>query len=410
VKYSFEEILAKFHPRAQTTLKRLDGIDTPDPLTVVIRLKEPYAPFLLQQTPYDSPILPKHTYEGKDVQTNPANQNPIGTGPFKFAEWNRGSNLKLVRNDTYWDAPKPYLDAVVFQIVPQGANRSSGLETGEIDVVSDFYLAKADVGRLSANQNLKSKRGQGSPAIDFVMMNLSNAALSKKEVRQALAFAINRETQVQQAMGGLGRPGYGAFGDGFKWLLNEDASFPKKYPLDLDKAKALLAQAGVAPNTTLRMVHDAARPNQVSGAQIIRDNLRQIGLNVEIQPLERSVMIQKVFADRDYDLTLQSFVSSGDPSIGYHRLYLTNETKNQFLNATGYSNPRIDDLLNRASITPNQADRAVLYKEAQTILSEDLPSLVLYDEEGVDFATKKLNNVWLALDSRDRWGEVWLTP
>ena len=128
---------------------------------MVIRLKTPYAPFLLQQTPYDSPILPKHVYDGTDIQNNPANQKPIGTGPFKFSEWNRGSNLKLVRNETYWDAPKPYLDAIVFQIVPQGANRSAGLETGEIDVVSDFYLAKADVGRLSSNANLKSKRGQG---------------------------------------------------------------------------------------------------------------------------------------------------------------------------------------------------------------------------------------------------------
>jgi peptide/nickel transport system substrate-binding protein len=211
-------------------------------------------------------------------------------------------------------------------------------------------------------------------------------------------------------MGGLGRPGYGPFGDGFKWLLAPDASYTKLYPFDVEKAKALLQRAGVAPNTTLRLVHDAARPNFVAGAQIIRDNLRQLGLNVEIQPLERSVMIQKVFADRDFDLTLQSYVSSGDPSIGYHRLYLTNETKNQFLNASGYSNPRVDDLLNKAAITPAQTDRAALYKDAQTILSDDLPSLVLYDEEGVDFATKKLNNVWLALDSRDRWSEVWLTP
>ncbi|MCC7367892.1 MAG: ABC transporter substrate-binding protein [Chloroflexi bacterium] len=410
VKFSFEEILAKLHPRAQTTLKRLQSIETPDPLTVTIKLSEAYAPFLLQQTAFDSPILPKHVYEGSDPKANPANQSPIGTGPFKFAEWNRGSSLKVVRNTDYWDAPKPYLDALVFQIVPQGANRSAGLETGEIDFVVDFYLPKADVGRLSTNQQLIGKRGQGTGAIDFMMMNQGNPVLARKEVRQALAFAINRETQVQQAMGGLGRPGFGPLGDAFKWLVNDDASYARKYPLDVEKAKALLTQAGVAPNTTLRLVHDAARPNFVAGAQIIRDNLRQVGITVEIQPLERSVMIQKVFAERDYDLTLQSFVSSGDPSIGYHRLYLTNETKAQFVNATGYSNAKVDELLNKAAVTPGQADRAALYKEAQAILSDEVPSLVLYDEEGIDFASKKLNNVWLGVDSRDRWGEVWLTP
>ena len=211
-------------------------------------------------------------------------------------------------------------------------------------------------------------------------------------------------------MGGLGRPGYGPLGDAFKWLTNPEAAYAKLYPLDVEKAKTLLAQAGVAPNTTLRLVHDAARPNFVSGAQIIRDNLRQVGINVEIQPLERSVLIQKVFAERDYDLTLQSFVSSGDPSIGYHRLYLTNESRAQFVNATGYSNAKVDELLNKASVTPGQADRAALYREAQAILSDELPSLVIYDEEGIDFATKKLNNLWLGVDSRDRWGEVWLTP
>ena len=410
VKYSFEEVLAKLHPRARTTLQRLDRIETPDPLSVTVVLKEAYAPFLLQQTAYDSPIVPRHLYEGTDVQNNPANQRPVGTGPFTFVEWNRGASLKVARNAAYWDAPKPYLDEIVFQIVPQGANRSSGLETGEIDFVVDFYLPKADVSRLLSNNELTGQRGQGTGAIDFMMMNTASPALRTKEARQALAFAIDRQRQVDQAMGGLGRPGVGAFGDGFKWLVNDEASYARTYPLDPARGQALLAQAGVAPNTTLRLVYDAARPQFVAGAQIIRDNLRQIGLNVDLQPLERSVMIQKVFTDRDYDLTLQSFVSSGDPSIGYHRIYLTTEQRQQFTNATGYSNPRVDDLLARAAATPNQADRAQLYKELQTILNDDLPTLVLFDEEGIDFATKKLHNTWLGVDSRDRWGEVWLSP
>ncbi|HEV7665350.1 MAG TPA: ABC transporter substrate-binding protein, partial [Chloroflexota bacterium] len=332
-----------------------------------------------------------------------------GTGPFKFGEWNHGSTVKLVRNDTYWDTGKPYLDGILFQVVPQGPNRSTGLETGEIDFVLDFYLPKADVGRLSSNTSLISKRGQGAPAIDFMMMNLHQPLLANKQVRQALAMALNRDTQVQQAMGGLGRPGYGAFGDGFTWLLNPDVAYSKLYPVDAAKAKQLLTTANVPADATLRLTYDAARPNFVTGAQIVKDNLRQVGITVDLQPLERAVMIDKVFTQKDFDLTLQSYFSSGDPSIGYHRLYLTNTGSAPFVNASGYSNPQVDDLLAKASTAPTQDERAPLYKQAQAILNDDLPAVILYDEAGVDFATKKLNELWTSIDSRNRWDVVWLS-
>lgn len=405
VKFTFEQVLGKFHPRTQTLMKRVKSIETPDANTVVMNLNDAYAPFLLQMSVFDAPMLPKHLYDGTDILKNPYNSKPVGTGPFKFSEWNRGTSIKVVRNDNYWEKDKPYLDNIVFQVVPQGANRSTGLETGEIDFVVDFYLAKADVKRLAANPALQSKRGQGPPAIDFLMMNTKTAALSTKEARQAIAFAINRPRLVDQTMGGLGRPGKGPFGDGFKWLLDPASDYSTLYPYDVNKAKSLLSAAGVTGGP-LRLVYDSARPQFVSGAQIIKENLQPLGFTVDLQPLERSVMIQKVYTDKAYDLTLQSFSSSGDPSIGYHRLYLTNTSNTQFLNSTGYSNPQVDALLTKAATTADQTARADLYKQVDAILAVDLPSLVLFDEEGVDFATKKLSGIWLANDSRDRWDNV----
>jgi peptide/nickel transport system substrate-binding protein len=340
---------------------------------------------------------------------NPANLRPVGTGPFKLAEWSRGSTIRLVRNESYWEQGKPYLDALVYTIVPQAPNRSTGLETGEIDFVVDFYLSKADAPRLSSNAKLQSKRGQGSPNIYFLSMNSSNPALAKPEARQALAFAINRETIVQQAAGGFARAGNGAFGEGFKWLFNDEVSYAKKYAFSVDRAKALLQSAGVTTNITLRCLYDSARPQMVAAGQIIRDNLRQLGITVDLQPLETAVMVQKVFIDRDYDLTIQSFTSSGDPAIGYHRLYLTTEVRAQYTNATYYSNPRVDELLAKASTATTPQDRAPFYKELQVILNTDLPSLVLFEELGVDIATKKLNGLWKSWDSRDRWGDVWIS-
>ena len=415
VKYSFDEILLKLHPRTKGLAPRIKSIDAPDAQTVVFTLNDPYAPFLLGLSVLDAPILPKHLYDGQgDVTKNPANLKPVGTGPFKFSEWNKGSTIKLVRNENYFEKGLPYLDGLVYQIIPQAANRSTALETGEVDYVVDFYFPKTDVKRMESSGKYNSKHGQAAPAIEFMMFNTRTKALATKEARQAVAMVIDRKRIMDQAMNGIARVGYGPFGDGFKWLVNPDAAYDKLYPLNVAKAKTMLDAAGVTAGAdgsrgTLRLIVDTARGPHVTAAQIIKENLKDIGFNVDIQALERSVMIQKVFLDWDYDLTLQSFVSSGDPAIGYHRLYVTTTTKAQFTNQTGYSNPTVDDLLNKAATTPLQKDRAVFYQNAQTILSADLPSLVLFDDEGVDFASKKLNGLFVGIDSRDRFDLVWMS-
>jgi len=415
VVYTFQEILGKFHPRSQALVKRMKSIEAPDASTVVITLNDAYAPLLLQLNVFEAPMLPKHLFDGQgDVLKNPANLKPVGTGPFKFVEWTKGATVKLVRNDAYWEKGKPYLDNVVFPIVPQATNRATALETGEADFLSSFYVPLTDVERLSKNANLEQKRGVAFPAIYFMMMNTTTKALATKEARQAVAFAVDRQRIVTQANAGIGRVGRGPFGDGFKWLLDPAVDYTKQYPRDVAKAKALLDGAGVTAAADgsrgkLRLIVDAARAPFITAAQIIKENLKEVGFDVEVQTLERAVMTTKVYTERDFDLTLQSFVSSGDPAIGYHRLYVTTTNKVASTNATGYSNAKVDELFAKAATTPEQKDRAGLYVEAQKILAADLPSLVLYDDDTVNFATKKLKGVFSGIDTRDRWEDVSLT-
>ena len=415
VVYTFQEILGKFHPRSQALVKRMKSIEAPDASTVVITLNDAYAPLLLQLNVFEAPMLPKHLFDGQgDVLKNPANLKPVGTGPFKFVEWTKGATVKLVRNDAYWEKGKPYLDNVVFPIVPQATNRATALETGEADFLSSFYVPLTDVERLSKNANLEQKRGVAFPAIYFMMMNTTTKALATKEARQAVAFAVDRQRIVTQANAGIGRVGRGPFGDGFKWLLDPAVDYTKQYPRDVAKAKALLDGAGVTAAADgsrgkLRLIVDAARAPFITAAQIIKENLKEVGFDVEVQTLERAVMTTKVYTERDFDLTLQSFVSSGDPAIGYHRLYVTTTNKVASTNATGYSNAKVDELFAKAATTPEQKDRAGLYVEAQKILAADLPSLVLYDDDTVNFATKKLKGVFSGIDTRDRWEDVSLS-
>ena len=280
-----------------------------------------------------------------------------------------------MRNPAYWDGDKPYLEQLIFQIIPQGANRVPSLQTGEIDTLLDFYTPKPEMPRILADKSLVARQGVNIPAIWFLMFNVKSPLFAKKEARQALAFGIDRVRLVKQVMQGLARPGAGAFGDGFKWLLNEQVAYAKKYPYDPARAKALLAKAGVKPDSvTVRLPFDLGRPQMRAQSQIIQDNLRQIGIEVKLEPLERSVLYDRVYTKRDFDLTLGSFYSAGDPAIGYTRLYITNTSTSPNTNASGYSNPKVDDLLGQAATAPERATRAQLYKDLQVILNEDLPS------------------------------------
>lgn len=415
VKYTFEEILGKFHPRSAALIKRMKSIEAPDANTLVITLNAPYAPLLLQLNVFEAPILAKHVYDGKgEVTANPANLSPIGTGPFKFQEMTKGASIKLVRNENYWDKGKPHLDAIVFTIIPQATNRATAMETGEADYLVNFYVPLTDAKRLMASDKLVTVRGHSFPAIYFMFINNETPALATKEARQALAFAIDRQRIINQANDGIGRPARGPFGDGFEWLLNPDVDYAKMYPRDVAKANSLLDTAGVKAGADgsrgkLRLVVSAARAPFVTAAQIIKENLKEVGFDVEVQALENAVMQQKVFKDREYDLTLQSFVSSGDPAIGYHRVYITTKPGTNNTNASGYSNPRVDELLTKAAVTPDQKERAAMYRELQTILAEDLPTLVLYDDDPVNFASKKLNGLWATIDTREGWENVWLS-
>jgi peptide/nickel transport system substrate-binding protein len=408
VKFSLMEVAGKLHPRAAAVFKNLGlTVDTPDAASVVIQLQKPYAPFLEQLTVFDAPILPRHIYAGSAVGANPANQRPVGTGPFKFAQWQRGASIKLVRNDQYWDGDKPFLESIIFQIIPQPANRVPALQTGEIDELLDFYTPKPDVPRILADKNLVPRRGVNIPAIYFMMFNTQSPMFSKKDARHAMAFAIDRPRLVKQVMNGLARPGAGAFGDGFKWMYNDEVAYSKLYPLDPARAKALMDKAGLkAGATTVRLAFDVGRPQMRAQSQIIQDNLRQIGIELKLEPLERSVFYERVFAKRDFDLALSSYFSAGDPAIGYTRLYNTYTGTAPNTNASGYSNPKVDDLLNQAATATDREVRAKLYRQLQVILNEDLPSLVLFDEETVDTTSKKLSGVFPALDARDQWAGV----
>jgi len=405
VKYTMENVLGPYHGRFRNAFALLEGIDTPDDYTVVLRLREPYAPLMSLLTVFDAPILPKHIYEGSNPLDHPANYKPVGSGPFVFREWVRGDRIVLERNPDYFDEPA-YIDRLIYRIIPEELSRSVALEIGDVDLVWGLYLPASELPRMMENPELEVWQGVRIPSLYFVFVNTREGALANPKVRQALMHAIDREQIVEQAFMGLGNVNVGPFGVGFFWAYDESTDYSKLYPYDPAKARQLLAEAGVR-NLTLRFVYDSARGPFRTAGEIIRDNLRQVGINLQLVPLERSVMVEQVYTRGAFDLSIQSFTSSGDPILGYHRIYLTAAPGTPFVNATGYSNPEVDGLLREAAGVFDFERRAELYRRASQILARDLPVLVLFDEVATEVANKRLRGLREALDVRDRLERVW---
>src|SRR6266545_1323935 len=150
VKFSILEVLKKHHPRGPGTFRELTDIDTPGAHTVVFKLSGP-APYLLMAlSGYESPMLPKHLFEGTDLKASKYANAPVGTGPFKFVEWQRGQFMRLDRNPDYWRTGRPYLDRIVARFIADGSTRAATLETQEAQIAGFSAVLPLDVKRLQA--------------------------------------------------------------------------------------------------------------------------------------------------------------------------------------------------------------------------------------------------------------------
>jgi len=404
VKFSMDEVLSQYHGRFERIYGRIQSIETPDDTTVVITLKEPYAPFLISLTVFDAPILPKHIFEGQNVLDHAATTAPVGTGPYRFVNWDRGNQIVLERNENYFgDAAN--IPRVIFQMIPDENARTVALQTGEVDYIWGFYLPSAGLSALRADPNVEVWQGVRIPALHFLFVNNESEPLDNPLVRQAIMHAIDRDLIVDLAMEGLGNFEIGPMGAAFPYLYDNSFDLSNLYPHDINRAQALLDEAGVG-EFELTIVYDSGRPAFADAVDIMRDGLSNIGVTLNLQPQERSVMIESVYIQRNYDLSMQSFTSGGDPSIGYHRIYITQAFGTPFVSATGYSNPQVDALLAEAAITVDLGRRGELYRQANAVLAQDLPLFPLFEEMSVEANSRSLTGLRESLDVRDKIGQA----
>ena len=389
VKFTFEEVLLKFHARTRASMGGLlAGIEAPDDRTVVFRFKQAYAPLLYQLDATEAPIIARHVYQGTDPQTNPANTNPVGTGSFKFVSYAKGSEIRLARNPAYFKPGLPYPDGLVMRVIPDLSVQVLALENGEVDFL--WELPGPLHSRIKSDSRFQTARTGyhpgGSNCIMTMSFNLERPILKELRVRQAVAHALDRQMFLSQILFGDGKVAAAPISSEIPWAHAAGLAMPKP---DRAEAEKLLdgvgwKKEGEGPRTARGVpgVADGTRlsidflhfPTFAKYGELVRQQLGAVGIGVALKPLEPAVFAPTIFKDRNFDSNVISYCNGPDPEIGVRRMYHSSQIgPAPFTNAAAYRNPRVDALFDEASRTVERDKRSRLYRQVQEIVVQDLP-------------------------------------
>lgn len=359
VKATFDRIMDKAtaSPKAKE-FGSISAIETPDDFTVIFKLKEPTSPLLASMASGWGAILPKGLIDsGHDF----GNQ-PVGTGPFELKKWVRDSQIVLAKNKRYWIKDHPKLDQIIMHIIPERAVAVQGLISGQIDVA--YLIDKDDLPILEASKDVKIDKSM--TALILVMsINCSNPVLKDVRVRRAINHAIDKQKVLDVAYGG-GRP-IGTFMD-YSNAYYKD--FTSLYPYDPEKAKKLLAEAGVSQDTVFELFLPQNYEIHVKAGEMYQDMLTKVGLNVKIKLVDWSTWISDVYRGAKYDLTVIGHTGKLDPdgTLGGYG------TEARYVK---WINPRAAELIDQARKVSGFENRKRLYDEVLELMADEVPFMYL---------------------------------
>ncbi|MFV0462065.1 MAG: ABC transporter substrate-binding protein [Nostocoides sp.] len=359
-------------------LKKLIASVTADnPQTVTVKLAQPAGGFLAMLNPMAFSILPKHIYEGSDMENNPANRAPIGTGPFKFGSW-ENNRITLVRNDDYW-GDKPAYKNVVFTVIGDANARTLALKNGDIDYINSYDVPFEAIRQFDGDNKVTLDIGRASVSMKMLPFNTRNPILSTPQVRRALFQAIDREFISSTVFGGYFPPATSALPENH-WANSGEVDYTKDLPFDADAAGKALDAAGYPKKAdgtrfTLTYRYMASEPGGAKVAEVVADNWKAIGVNTKIVQDDTEVFRKEVFADHKFDTYTINISSGADPAIGLYRRYTCDNGANAvFGNATNYCNKELDQVFVQANGANDRAERTKLYTDASKIIERDLPT------------------------------------
>ena len=404
VAFSVETVQAN-HP-FKTMFGAVETVDTPDPQTAVIRLTQPHPALQLAMSSALLPIIPKHVYgDGQDLKTHPRNSDPVGSGPFKFVEYRKGEHIILERNEDFFLEGRPLLDRIIIKIIRDASSRVIAMEQGEGNLYRE--TDSRSIRRLAKAEGLYAPdRGwEAVGPITWLAFNTKRAPLDDKRVRQAIAYAVDRNFIVKALHGGVSKPATGPIAPGSPFHSDDVA----KYDLDLDKAMELLDAAGHKPGadgTRLKLTVDylPALPEQQKAiAEYLKPQLKKVGIDVTVRTSPDFPTWAKRISSHDFDMTMDIVFNWGDPVIGVHRTYLCSNIRKGVIwsNTQQYCNSDVDGILAAAGMEMDLGKRKALYADFQRIVADELPIYWINVLPSVNFYTDNVGNPPTTI-----WGEM----
>ena len=390
VKFSIERQINPEHPAskigkypfANYFFGNVKAVEVLSEDRVAFLLKEPRASFLAILTAAAASVV-SPTAVMKTGQDYPS--QPVGTGPFKFASWERGQRVVLEKNPTYWKGPVKY-ERVVFRPIVEDQARLTELLTGQLDLIvgvpADF------VGQLETNAKVALLKQTGVH-VWYLGINNQKKPFDDRRVRQALNYAVNKDAIVKDVLKGTGTPSRGPV------MPNTWGAEPalKAYPYDPAKAKKLLAEAG-HPNgfSTTLWVPESGSGMQapVAMSTVIQSNLKAVGVNVTMQTMEWGAYLAKLRSKEQELFALSWMAGMEDPDMVMYPLLHSSQWTPNGPNRALYKNEQFDKLLSEARLTTDQAKRAALYRQAQKILIEDAPWIFVDHEVQIAATSKRV--------------------
>jgi peptide/nickel transport system substrate-binding protein len=393
---SAEEDIAPFRPRFMEADGTPVEFEATDDYTVVAHLAEPRASFF---TDISVPIVPQHVLEGQDLREGPFNRAPVGTGPFKIAEWNTAESIVLEANPDYFRGA-PCIDRIVFRIIPDEQTQVSALQTGEIDFLPN--IPGASVPQFQDNPDFTISIAE-QDSLFQMFLNNSNPKFEDVRVRHALMMAIDRQAVVDVV-----RQGYGVVHNSH---FDHVVPFYEQdklggYDYDPEAAAALLDEAGITdtdgdgirdvdgePWTITILSFSGGFRDYADYAVVVQAYWQDIGIQTELEFGDLSTLVEQIYQERIEDKPFEVHTSGwsviGPEPNSYANFYMWTDALGP--NIPNYRNEEVNSLFEEARTLTDFDERMAVYEQIEAILWEDLPTLPLYRETQPAVVSSRFN-------------------
>lgn len=362
VVFSFKRALSDKGSRVQYIMNLVDpeGFEIIDDYTVVIRTVVPFTPFI-DYLPYvGASVISEKAYSDPAAETH-----PVGTGPFKFVSWDKGSRLSYERNDDYW-GEKPAYKNLVFKVIPEANSRMIELETGKADIA--MQLTANEMSRLKESTKLDLLT---APTTIFtaVYFNTQKAPFDNPVFRSALDYAVGSEGIVQSIHRGAARFTPGPITPGQKYF--DDSEPNDRY--DVEKAKKMIAESGVDLSKTFK-IYTNDNQSRIDLATILQSQLKEVGVNIDIEIMETAAYFDFV-TTMQHDMAISGWGAVGfkDPDNNLYGPFHSSGIPDN--NSSFYKNAELDEMLDKSRNLNDGPEREALCKDIQKLLRNEAPLL-----------------------------------